>query len=116
MEEDIKNMSKEELLEYLEDISQQLDNIALDQIQFAISELQFFKEEYKKLEEKNKRERDYYKLRFEELNKQWNKVIHKLLGENYYNYGCDWKTCDEFTADDLIYKYKKRWWQFWKKR
>ena len=54
MEEDIKNMSKEELLEYLEDISQQLDNIALDQIQFAISELQFFKEEYKKLEEENK--------------------------------------------------------------
>ena len=48
-------MSKEELLEYLEDISQQLDNIALDQIQFAISELQFFKEEYKKLEEENKR-------------------------------------------------------------
>lgn len=55
MEEEIKNMSKEELLEYLEDISQQLDNIALDQIQFAISELQFFKEEYKKLEEENKR-------------------------------------------------------------
>lgn len=54
MEEEIKNMSKEELLEYLEDISQQLDNIALDQIQFAISELQFFKEEYKKLEEENK--------------------------------------------------------------
>ena len=60
-------------------------------------------------------ERDYYKLRFEELNKQWNRVIEKLLGKNYYNYGCDWKTCDEFTADDLIYKYKKRWWQFWKK-
>ena len=54
MEEEIKNMSKKELLEYLEDISQQLDNIALDQIQFAISELQFFKEEYKKLEEENK--------------------------------------------------------------
>lgn len=60
-------------------------------------------------------ERDYYKLRFEELNKQWDRVIHKLLGENYYNYGCDWQTCDEFAADDLIYKYKKRWWQFWKK-
>lgn len=54
MEEDIKNMSKEELLEYLEEISQQLDNIALDQIQFAISELQFFKEDYKKLEENKK--------------------------------------------------------------
>lgn len=60
MEEDIKNMSKEELLEYLEDISQQLDNIALDQIQFAISELQFFKEEYKKLEEDNNELRKYY--------------------------------------------------------
>ena len=74
--------------------------------------------ENEKLKEENKEliwERDYYKLRFEELNKQWNRVIHKLLGENYYNYGCDWKTCDEFTADDLIYKYKKRWWQFWKK-
>lgn len=58
MEEDIKNMSKEELLEYLEDISQQLDNIALDQIQFAISELQFFKEEYKKLEEEKPNEEE----------------------------------------------------------
>ena len=61
-------------------------------------------------------ERDYYKLRFEELNKQWNRVIGKLLGKDYYNYGSDWKTCDKFTADDLIYTYKrKRWWQFWKK-
>ena len=33
-------MSKEELLEYLEEISQQLDNIALDQIKIAIAELQ----------------------------------------------------------------------------
>ena len=66
MEEDIKNMSKEELLEYLEDISQQLDNIALDQIQFAISELQFFKEEYKKLEEENKKLKDNYKNQIEQ--------------------------------------------------
>ena len=28
--------------------------------------------------EKLKWERDYYKLRFEELNKHWNKIIHKL--------------------------------------
>ena len=65
-EEDIKNMSKEELLEYLEEISQQLDNIALDQIQFAISELQFFKEEYKKLEEENKtlNERNQYLVKY----------------------------------------------------
>jgi hypothetical protein len=62
-------------------------------------------------------ERDFYKLRFEELNKQWNRVIDELLGEDYYNYGCDWASCDKLTADDLIYKYKKkeRWWKFWKK-
>jgi len=38
-------------------------------------------------------ERDYYKLRFEELNKQWNKVIDEILGKDYYNYGCDWESC-----------------------
>lgn len=69
------------------------------------------KEELEKLQW----ERNYYKLRFEELNKNWNTVIHELLGKDYYNYGCDWKTCDEFTTEDLIYKYKKRWWQFWRK-
>lgn len=57
---------------------------------------------------------DYYKLRFTELNKQWNKVRDELLGEDYYNYGCDWKSCDELMTEDLIYKYKKKWWQFWK--
>ena len=64
MEEDIKNMSKEELLDYLEEISQQLDNIALDQIKIAIAELQYFKDQYKQLEEENKRIKsfDIYKL------------------------------------------------------
>lgn len=60
-------------------------------------------------------ERDYYKLRFEELNKQWERVSDALLGKDYYNMGCDWSTCDIFTANDLIYKYKKKWWQFWRK-
>lgn len=63
-------------------------------------------------------ERDYYKLRFEELNKQWNKVIDEILGKDYYNYGCDWESCDRLTAEDIIYKYKKakkRWWNFGKK-
>lgn len=54
MEEYIKNMSKEELLEYLEDISKQLDNIALDQIPIAISELQFFRIRYNDLIKENK--------------------------------------------------------------
>jgi hypothetical protein len=65
--------------------------------------------------EKLKFERDFYELRFKELNKQWQRVIDELLGKDYYNYGCDWKSCDEFTADDLIYKFKKRWWQVWRK-
>ena len=55
-------------------------------------------------------ERDYYKLRFEELNKQWNKVIDEILGEDYYNYGCDWKSCDRLTTEDIIKVV-----EFWKK-
>ena len=68
-------------------------------------------EDIKKL----KQEKEFYEYAYNELRKQWNRVISELLGENYYNYGCDHYSCDEFTADDLIYKYKKRWWQFWKK-
>ena len=60
MEEDIKNMNKEELLENLEEISQQLDNIALDQIKIAIAELQYFKDQYKQLEEENKSKQKAY--------------------------------------------------------
>lgn len=61
------------------------------------------------------KERDYYKLRFEELNKQWHKVINELLGEDYYNDDMDWHSCDEFTTHDLIRKYKRKNWKFWKK-
>ena len=66
MEEDIKNMSKEELLEYLEEISQQLDNIALDQIKIAIAELQYFKDQYKQLEEENKTLKNFTSYIFNE--------------------------------------------------
>ena len=37
----MEELTKKELLNYLEEISQQLNNIALDQIPFAISELYF---------------------------------------------------------------------------
>ena len=37
----MEELNKKELLDYLEEISQQLNNIALDQIPFAISELYF---------------------------------------------------------------------------
>lgn len=60
-------------------------------------------------------EKEHAEMRFVELNKLWHKVINELLGEDYYNDGCDWKSCDEFSAEDLIRKYKKRKWQFWKK-
>lgn len=50
--EDIKSMTKEELLDYLESISKQLDNIALDQISIAIEELQFLKGQLKKENER----------------------------------------------------------------
>lgn len=63
-----------------------------------------------------RREKELYEYMYKELRKQWSRVVDKLLGKNYYNYGCDHYSCDEFTADDLIYKYKKRWWQFWKKK
>lgn len=81
MEEDIKNMSKEELLEYLEDISQQLDNIALDQIQFAISELQFFKEEYKKLEKEVLHWKGQYHLLSRKIDVIPTSVIEKKIEE-----------------------------------
>lgn len=55
--------------------------------------------------EKLKWERDYYKLRFEELNKHWNKTIEVMLGKGYYNLGCSWDTCDNLTEEDLIYTY-----------
>ena len=81
MEEDIKNMSKEELLEYLEDISQQLDNIALDQIQFAISELQFFKEEYKKLKKEVLHWKGQYHLLSRKIDVIPTSVIQNKLSE-----------------------------------
>ena len=55
--------------------------------------------------EKLKWERDYYKLRFEELHKHWNNIVDKILGENYYNLGCSWDTCDNFIEEDLLYAY-----------
>ena len=66
--------------------------------------------------EKLKWERDYYKLRFEELEKHWDNIIKVMLGEDYYNMGCSWNTCDDLTEEDLIYEYNKRkyWWKFWK--
>ena len=55
--------------------------------------------------EKLKWERDYYKLRFEELNKHWNQIKDVMLGKDYYNMGCSWDICDNLMEEDLIYEY-----------
>ena len=93
-------------------------NLAIEEWNEYKGEL--YKQENKKIISKKQYEeliweKNYYKLRFEELNKQWQRVTNALLGKDYYNMGCDWQSCDTFTADDLIYKYKKRRWQFWRK-
>ena len=79
MEEDVKNMTKEELLEYLEDISLCLNNIALDQIPFAIQELKWWNEEYKA---ESKGFRDMYN----NVMKDYNKTKQELesVKEIYY--------------------------------
>lgn len=77
--EDIKNMTKEELLDYLESISKQLNNIALDQIGIAIEELQFLKgqcEDKIKTLEKELKEKDE---RIKVLEK-YVKVTYKTFG------------------------------------
>lgn len=62
----MEELTKKELLDYLEEISQQLNNIALDQIPFAISELYFKLENSipislieKKIEDYKERKRYY---------------------------------------------------------
>lgn len=42
------------------------------------------------------------KLQYENLRKQFNKIIHELLGKCYYNMAMDVYKCDEQCADDVI--------------
>lgn len=106
MEEDIKNMSKEELLEYLEDISKQLNNIALDQIPIAISELQFFKERYKELKEENNqlklKIRDLYKSKGEHLKA---KTIMTSKLREYIPISVIQNKIDELSNNEEDYQY-----------
>lgn len=46
-------------------------------------------------------------LILDNLRNNFNRVVDKVLGENYYNYGCDAYSCDKFTCDDLIYRDKE---------
>ena len=41
----------------------------------------------------------------ENLWKNYSKVTEHVLGDDYYNMGCDAYTCDDFTCNDLIEAY-----------
>ena len=41
----------------------------------------------------------------ENLRKNYSKVTEHVLGDDYYNIGCDVYTCDDFTCNDLIEAY-----------
>ena len=41
----------------------------------------------------------------ENLRKNYDKVTEHVLGDDYYNIGCDVYTCDDFTCNDLIEAY-----------
>ena len=41
----------------------------------------------------------------ENLRKNYSKVTKHVLGDDYYNIGCDVYTCDDFTCNDLIEAY-----------
>lgn len=41
----------------------------------------------------------------ENLQKNYSKVTEHVLGDDYYNIGCDVYTCDDFTCNDLIEAY-----------
>ena len=104
MEKDVKNMTKEELLEYLEDISLCLNNIALDQILFAIQELKWWNEEYKA---ESKGFRDMY----DNVMKDYNKTKQELesVKEIYYTQSeIDKHFIPKSKVTETIKEYQKR--------
>lgn len=48
-------------------------------------------------------EAQYYRMRFEHSDYILELLTRKLLGDDYYNYGNDWYSCEELTAEDLLY-------------
>ncbi len=48
---------------------------------------------------------EYKAKRFDNLKKSFDKMTNKILGEDYYNYGCDTYSCDTFTCEDLMYTF-----------
>lgn len=102
IEKYISSLSFEEKLELIKMAFEILNNEKYD-LECEITKL---KQENEILQNENiielKNDRDYYKLRFTELNKNWRKLINELLGEGYYNMGCDWYTCDKEILENFL--------------
>ena len=65
-------------------------------------------EELERLKDKEFKYNDlmFYKISYIELCDSFNKhLVNPILGEHYYNYGCDVTSCNNFTCEDLKRKY-----------
>lgn len=49
-------------------------------------------------------ELERYKSVYENLRKEFDKLTEKVLGKDYYNYGCDTYICDKYTCEDIARK------------
>lgn len=59
------------------------------------------------IKEEEQREIDRINLlQYQNLREQFRRLINEVLGEGYYNMGMCNYSCDRFTVDDLIYKFK----------
>lgn len=53
-------------------------------------------------------------LMYENLRKNFNKMIGDTLGEDYYNYGADTYTCDQLSCESVTRKANRSLWQHFK--
>jgi len=47
---------------------------------------------------------NFYKNRYIRLREVFDSLVESILGEDYYNYGSDVCSCDEFAGEDLARK------------
>lgn len=45
-----------------------------------------------------------YASHYNHLRAVFDSITETLLGKDYYNYGMDWFSCDEFTGEDIVHK------------
>ena len=56
----------------------------------------------------NTKTSDFYETLYLELMENIDNVlVHPILGNDYYNLGCDHRSCNEFLIHDLRYEFNK---------